>query len=166
MKSQGYRPRGYIGAGDRYLPRIERELRRFLIKAQSELRYDTLRLSPKEWADLAGVLVEFMEDIHNDIGLWRSLEQYQREFFDTPLPLFLPPQEEPDPQRLNEYRFGYLLWGLYHELKPDLILAPTHQDLRHLAAQVGDFLTKQFARVPRESGVKQFLAQPNQIGNL
>lgn len=164
MKSQGHRPRGYIGAGDRYLPRIERELRRFLIKTQNELRYDTLRLPPKEWANLAGVLVEFMEDIHNDIGLWRSLEQYQLEFFDTPLPLFLPPQEEPEPQRLNEYRLGYLLWGLYHELKPDLILAPTHQDLRHLAAQVGDFLTKQFTRVPHESGVKQFLAQPNQLG--
>ncbi|MBE7554289.1 MAG: DUF3843 family protein [Anaerolineales bacterium] len=164
MNSQRHRPRGYIGAGDRYLPRIERELKRFLIKTQHEFRYDTLRLSNKEWADLAGVLVEFREDIHKDIGLWKSLEQCQLEFFVTPLPLFIRPNEEVASQRLNEFRLGYLLWVLYHELKPDLVLAPTHQDLRYLAGQVDGFLARQFAKVPRESGVKQFLSQPNRFG--
>jgi hypothetical protein len=114
--------------------------------------------------DLAGVLVEFWEDIHNDIGLWKALEQYQIEFFNTPLPLFLRPNEEVDPQNLNEYRIRYLLWGLYPELEPDLILAPTHQDLHQLAGQIADFLTKRFAKVPQGSGIKQFLAEPNQFG--
>jgi hypothetical protein len=153
-----------MGTGDRYLPRIERALRRFLIKTQHEFRYDTLRLSNKEWADLAGVLVEFMEDIHNDIGIWKSLEQYQLEFFETPLPLFSPLNESLAPQRLNEFRLCYLLWVLYHELKPDLVVAPTHQDLHYLASQVDDFLARRFAKVPRASGVKQFLSQPNRFG--
>lgn len=43
MNSQGHRPRGYTGAGDRHLPRIEREFKRFLIKTQHELRNDTFR---------------------------------------------------------------------------------------------------------------------------
>lgn len=164
MNSQKHRPRGYRGKGDRYLPKIERELKRFLIKTQHELRYDTLGLPNKEWAELAGVLVEFMEDIHNDIGIWKSLEQYQLEFFETPLPLFLPPNEELAPRRLNEYRLCYLLWVLYHELKPDLVLAPTHEDLLHLARQVDSFLARRFTKVPQGSGVKQFLSQPSRFG--
>jgi len=164
MDSQKHRPRGYKGKGDRYLPRIERELKRLLIKTQRELRYDTLGLSNKEWAELAAVLVEFMEDIHNDIGIWKSLEQYQLEFFKTPLPLFILPNEEVAPQKLNEYRLCYLLWVLYHEFKPDLVLAPTHQDLHHLAGQVNDFLARKFTKVPQESGAKQFLSQPNRFG--
>jgi hypothetical protein len=110
------------------------------------------------------VLVEFMEDAHNDIGIWKSLEQYHLEFFNTPLPLFLQPNEEIVPQRLNEHRLRHLLWVLCHELKPGLTLAPTHQDLHRLAAQVSDFLTRRFAKVPRGSGVKQFLSQPNRFG--
>ena len=39
--------------------------------------------------ELAVVLVEFAEDIHAGIGLWQALENYQSEFFGTPLPLFL-----------------------------------------------------------------------------
>ena len=151
MKPQQHRPRGYVGVGDNYLPKIERELKRFLIKTQNELRYDTLRLPNQVWAELAGVLVEFMEDIHNDIGIWKSLEHYQLEFFATPLPLFLQPREEVAPQRLNKYRLCYLLWVLYHELKPDLVLAPSHRDLQHLAGLIDDFLTKQFSKVPGES---------------
>lgn len=164
MQFQLHRPQGYTGAGDRHLPRIVRDLKRFLTGAQDKLAYNTLHLPAKELGDLGGVLVEFAEDIHNDIGLWKSLEQYQLEFFDTPLPLCLRPNEEIDTQRLNEYRLRHLLWVLYPELKPDLILAPTHQDLRWLAAQIADFLAKQFAKVPRGSGIKQFLSQPNRFG--
>jgi hypothetical protein len=164
MEFQLHRPQGYTGAGDRYLPEIARDLKRFLRDAQDKLAYDTLHLPAKELGDLAVVLVEFAEDIHNDIGLWRSLEQYQLEFFGTSLPLCLRSNEEIDSQRLNEYRLRHLLWVLYPELKPDLILAPTHQDLHRLAAQVADFLVKRFAKVPRGSGVKQFLSQPNRFG--
>jgi hypothetical protein len=164
MEFQLHRPQGYIGAGDRYLPKIVRDLQRFLTGAQDKLAYATLRLPAKELGDLAQVLVEFAEDIHNGIGLWRSLEQYQLEFFNTPLPLFLRPHEKMDPQRLNEYRLRHLLWVLYPELKPDLILAPDHQDLHRLAARVAGFLDKQFTKVPRGSGIQQFLSQPNRFG--
>jgi hypothetical protein len=164
MQFQLHRPRAYAGAGDRYLPSIVRDLKQFLINAQAELADDGLRLSAKEMDDLAEVLVEFAEDIHYDIGLWRSLEQYQLEFFDTPLPLCLRPNQEIEPRKLNEYRLRYLLWVLYPELKPDLILAPTHQDVHRLAAQVADFLDRQFAAVPRGSGIQQFLSQPNRLG--
>jgi hypothetical protein len=164
MNFQAHRPQGYIGAGDRHLPRIVRNLKRFLINGQNKLVHDTLRLTNKEWGDLASVLVEFMEDIHNDIGIWRSLEQYHLEFFNTPLPLFLQPGEEIAPQKLNKYRLCHLLWVLYHELKPGLVLAPTHQDLYRLAVQIDNFLTRKFVNVPRGSGVKQFLSQPHQFG--
>ncbi len=157
---QAHRPPQHTGRGDSHLPRLIRELRRFLTETQKQLRYDTLRLSPQELADLAHVLVEFGEDIHNDIGLWSTLERYNREFFGTPLPLTLPADQPPElPDRLQ-----HLLWVLYTQLEPDLILSPHHQDLRTLAIVSANFLTRSFVEIPRHSGVKHFLAQPNKYG--
>jgi hypothetical protein len=64
MDLQSHRPQGFTSAGDQYLPRIARDLKRFLRYAQDELAYDALHLPAKELGVLAGVLVEFMEDIH------------------------------------------------------------------------------------------------------
>jgi hypothetical protein len=65
MQFQLHRPQVYAGAGDRYLPGVVRGLKRFRVDAQAELADDTLRLRARELDDLAGVLVEFREDIHN-----------------------------------------------------------------------------------------------------
>lgn len=93
------------------------------------MEYETLYLPAKAWAEVAQVLVEFGEDLHNDIGLWRSFEQLNQRLFELPLPLTLPPGQTPTlPDQI-----AHLLWGLYSELNPDLILAPNHRDLRHLA---------------------------------
>lgn len=164
MDFQSDRPPGFEGIGDRHLERIVERLSEFLIEAQNELTYDTLELPAEDREILAGILVEFAEDLHNDIGLWRSLEQYQREFFGTPLPLCLRRGEKLPAQKLNKERVRYLLWVLYPALKPDLILPSTHRDLQWLAAEIADFLVEAFAQVPRGSGVKRFLAQHHRFG--
>lgn len=164
MDFQSDRPPGFEGIGDRYLERIVENLTDFLIETQDELTYDTLELPEEDWEILAQILVEFAEDLHNDIGLWHSLEQYQRDFFGTPLPLCLRLSEKLPAEKLNKERVCYLLWVLYPVLKPDLIMAPTHQDLQWLAAEIADFLVEAFARVPRGSGVKMFLAQHQRFG--
>ncbi|PYI80589.1 MAG: hypothetical protein DME26_21310 [Verrucomicrobia bacterium] len=45
-----------------------------------------------------------------------------------------------------------------------MILSPTHQDLKRLADAAGRFLEERFAGVPRDSGLKRFLAAPNEYG--
>ena len=58
----------------------------------------------------------------------------------------------------------FLLWTLYAELEPGLILAPNHQDLERLALWIAEFLSARLARLRYDSGVKTFLTTPNPYG--
>lgn len=161
---RAHRPPDDRGLGDAQLLQFMRDLAPVLIDAQSDFAYDTLSLPEQEWAKLAHVLVEFAEDIHNDIGLWHSLETYQRSLFGTPLPLTMSPQEATEQTPALADRLSHLLWVLYGEINPDLLISPTHQDLRYLAATTADFLVDRLKKVPKRSGVKQFLARHNRRG--
>jgi hypothetical protein len=76
----------------------------------------------------------------------------------------LPPNEDEGQKGISQQRIRHFLWVLYSELLPELIISPSHQDLCMLANQVADFLRNRFARIPRESGVKMFLSEPNEFG--
>src|ERR1039457_5604917 len=80
---------GFTGRGDKYLGEIAQELRRVLLKTQNTFVYPSCRLPDAAWSDVAALLVEWAEDVHNDIGLWRAVETHQRRCFDTPLPLIV-----------------------------------------------------------------------------
>ena len=158
MNSQSHRPPGYDGKREHYLPRVAKDLEHVITRAQGSLAYNTLCLSNSKLEELASVLVEFAEDIHNDIGIWKSLERYNIEFFGTPLPFILQPNEDMGPETINEHRIQHLLWVLYSELNPELLLSPTHRDLKKLAAVIATFLEKRFKDIPRGSSVKEFLS--------
>ncbi len=130
-----------------------KDLTSFLHKAQRSLTYDTLHLSSRQRGILAHILVEFAEDLYQNIGIWRSLEHYNLDFFGTRLPCVLQPDETMDALPVNPERVQFLLWTLYAELKPDLILPPNHQDLARLAVWVADFLSERFARITAPSPV-------------
>ncbi len=160
---QQHRPRGYTSLGDSRLPRLIDGLTRVLIAvAKDDLVYDTLRLPDQTIARLAHALVECAEDLHHQLGLWHALERYNRDLFDSPLPLTWP-NDAPSAPTLAD-RFNHLLWVLYAEIEPDLILSPTHQDLRRLAVIAADFLGDRLARIRHQSGIKQFLKQRNKYG--
>ncbi len=159
-----HRPVGYISEGDKYLPHLVTELERVLAKTQQSLKYDTLQLSDSKLENLAGVLVEFAEDVHNNIGIWDNLERYNTKFFDTPLPFVLQNKEDMGQAEINEHRIQHFLWVLYSELNPQLILSPTHRDLKQLAEAAFNFLKGRMAKIPRGSSVNRFLSQPNKFG--
>lgn len=164
MSFQAATPEGYTGKGDEQLIEIHRKLKRLLGKALKSIADEALNLPPAARDQIAGVLVEFAEDLHNDIGIWRSYEQYNREFFGTPLPLILLPGEEIDGKDLLVHRVHHLLWNLYPEFDPDLILSPTYDPLYLLSEQIADCLEKQFEKMPKDSGVRKFLHEPNAYG--
>jgi hypothetical protein len=114
-----------------------------------------LRLPNSKLEELAAVLVEFAEDVHDDIGIWNSLERYNTEFFATPLPFVIDPKEDIGQEAINEYRIQHLLWVLYSELNPQLILSPTHCDLKQLAEAISAFLKSRFVKISRDSSVKK-----------
>lgn len=158
------RPPGPPGRGDKYLPDLAQDLRTLLDKTQRGFPDRSLAWPPDELSDLAAVLVEFGEDLHADCGLWRSLENYHREFFGTPLPLAadLSPGEVLtgfDPRRIQ-----HLIWTLWQELAPPLCPRPSHPHLLTFATVAASFLTERFARLPKDSSVKNFLAGPSRFG--
>ncbi len=160
-----HRPEGFHGALDDHLPRIQDRLVRSLAAAQKDFAHDTLKLPRPALKALAGVLVEFAEDLHAGIGIWRSLERSNEEFFGTPLPFLLEPGADLPPEAISPARVQHLLWVLYPQITADpLILAPEHADLTRLAGDVAETLQERFAGLPTDSGVKQFLATPDRYG--
>jgi Protein of unknown function (DUF3843) len=164
MDFRTHRPQRGFARSERSLAKLAEDLSRFLTKAQRSLTYDTLHLSGRQRETLAHILVEFAEDLSHDIGMWRSLEAYNRDFFGTPLPCVLQPDEAMDADPMNPERMQYLLWTLYAELEPGLILAPNHQDLERLALWLAEFLSERLARLRYDSAVKTFLTTPNRYG--
>jgi hypothetical protein len=86
MAFHDHRPNRRLGRSERLLVKLTKDLTSFLHKAQRSLTYDTLHLPSRQRGTLAHILVEFAEDLYQDIGIWRSLEQYNLDFFGTPLP--------------------------------------------------------------------------------
>jgi hypothetical protein len=164
MAFHDHRPHRRLGRSERPLGKIVQDLTRFLTKAQRSLTYDTLHLSSRQREALAHIVVEFAEDLSQNIGIWKSLEQYNRDFFGTPLPCVLQPGEEMDAEPITPERMQFLLWTLYAELEPGLILAPNHQDLERLALWMAEFLSARLARLQYDSGVQTFLTTPNHYG--
>ena len=79
-----HRPRGFAGRGDKYLAEVAQGVRRLLVKNQQTLTYPTCRLTEHQLSQVAVLLVEFAEDIHNDIGLWRTLESFNGGLAENP----------------------------------------------------------------------------------
>jgi hypothetical protein len=159
------RPEAYPEKGDKYLPKIIQDLANLLRKTQKDFHYDTLRLSADKIRDLSQTLVEFAEDVHNEIGIWDSLEQYNLEFFGTKLPLIPGSAEETAGHApINKHRIQYLLWNQYQLFDPDLILSPSRQDLIRLSGMISDFLSDRFENLPLGSGIKTFFDQMNLSG--
>ena len=158
------RPPGFSGRGDKYLGELAHGLRRALWKTQQGFTYPTCRLTEHAWGEIAMLLVEWAEDIHNDIGLWCAVEAHQRQCFGTPLPLIVSAAQKDELRGFDPRRIQYVLWNLWPCFNPELVLSPTHADLTRLAEAASQFLTERLARVPQDSGVKRFLATSNQYG--
>lgn len=164
MILNSHRPDGFIGEGDKYFLDIFNDIKRHITNAQKSLRYDTLRLPPKKVNVITMALVDFTEDIYNDIGIWKSYERYNMEFFGDPLPLTPQSDYSDNGKIISERRVNHFLWMLYTLLNTDLLLSPTHTDLYSLTATITEFLQEKLCRTPKDSGIKKFLYDPNEYG--
>jgi hypothetical protein len=156
------RPPGPPGRGDKYLADIALDLRRLLERTQRGFANRSVKCPDAALAELTVALVGFGEDVHADIGLWRSLEDYHREFFGTPLPLSIGAGATEEPAAFDPRRVQHLIWTLW--MNPEVLPSPAHPNVLQLAQVTGTFLSARFAGLPADSGVKHFLAGPSQFG--
>ena len=164
MSTLRFRPKSCEGSLEQSLPKVQNAIVKALAQSQKSLTHDTLKLARPHLKTLAAILVEFAEDLHCGIGIWRSLERYHREFFGTPLPLIPEAEADRPPEEISPPRVRHLLWVLYPQMIPDLIIAPEHVDLLRVADVVAGSLREQFADLPRDSGIRQFLGTPDDYG--
>ena len=160
MLYRAYHAEGFSGECDAALPQCVKDLASVLDRAQRQFAYDNLRLNRKDLQEVAGILVDFAVDVHNDIGMWKAYERYNVELFGVPLPL----TTKVKPEGIHEDRIRHLLWKLYPEFAFGLILSPHHRDLQCLAAASARFLNKRIPVLPQDASVKAFLATPNEYG--
>jgi hypothetical protein len=161
MDYSAHRPKGYQGQGDSHLPKIVRQLWRTLTDVQGDFAHDTLRLPADVLGDLAGILVDFAEDLHAGSGIWAAYERYNTEFFGAALPLTPACNGGTG---LRPDRFRHFLWISYPALIDNLTISPTHQDLHRIADAASTLLSDAFAEAPKDSGVTAFLQSPNTHG--
>lgn len=157
------RPKGFNHNEEKFLIPLINEMEKLIAETQSRYLFDTIKLDTEKRQVLSSLIIEFAEDLHNNIGLWASVEYYNKQLFNTPLPLFLNSDNETE-QVFQVGRIQYFLHTLFCEFDPDLVIAPTHKDLRLLAISVSAFLSANFQAVRHTSTIKDFLLQPNDFG--
>jgi len=156
------RPKGFNNREDKFLIPLINEIEQLIKDTQTLYLHNTIKLSKNKRNVLSTLIIEFAEDLHNKIGLWNSVEYYNKQLFNTPLPLFVNSENEIK-EDFDERRVRCLIYILFCELIPDLVIAPKHRDLDLLAKTVSAFLLDKFQNVPRISSVKEFLSQPNNL---
>jgi len=164
MSTFPFRQDGHEGSVEQCLPNVHKAIVKALTQAQKSLSHDTLKLDKPHLKALAGMLVEFGADLHCDIGIWRSLERYNTEFFGTLLPFLFEPRTLFPLDAISPTRLQHFLWVLYPQLIPDLILGPHHTDLVRMSQVAAKVLQDQFADLPTDSGVKHFLGTAHKYG--
>lgn len=112
---------------------------------------------------LAVAVTELAEDLHADAGLWRCLEAYHGEFFGVPLPLLCQPEDTPL-ETFDARRFQFFLYSVWQHFHPDHIVSPNHRGFVALADHASAYFGAAFARLPRHSPTRRFLATSNTRG--
>lgn len=149
---------------DSHLPRMVRDLHRFLFDAQRLVSQKCLRLSDEGLEDLAGILVDFAADVHGGTGIWAAYERYNVDLFGMPLPLTTDDVFPESWGGIHRERVHHLLWIVYQRLSSAAVLSPRDEDMQRLADATCRFLKDRFASIPQDSGIQAFLTTPNTYG--
>lgn len=161
-----FRPPGYVGRGDRYLPEVAVELRRVLTKAQRSV-HSSFGFSEVQLSELVVLLVEFAEDVHNEIGFWKAIEDRNRELFGTPLPFHCEPSEADSLCLFDLRRVQHFIWTVCRQPQIALLVSPRDFGVHLIAVAASEFLQERFARIPKDSGWKKFGSAPvNSAGDV
>lgn len=92
--------------------------------------------------ELAWRIAGYLEDVVNQIGIFKALTIKNQEIFGTPIPLFVMNPEHFSPDTINKKALTYLVWDFFTETRENLILSSTHDDLQTIAEEIYGYLKK------------------------
>ncbi len=165
MDFKNYRPQGILQKEDEKLISLIDDLHDLIVEESNNLAYTTLQLSEEKFQVLAHLLVEFFEDIHFDVGIWKAYEKFNETTFGTKLPCNdIEMSEVQDKDDFSSKRIQHFLWNIYELIEPNLILSPQHIDLIALSDAISSFISFSKHRFPKQSSIKLFLKFNNDDG--
>ena len=127
------------------------------LKIQRKFAHQTLVLKSDEAMKLAWRIAGYLEDVVNQVGIFKALTAKNREIFGTPIPLFVGDTKHFSPDNIDKQAAAYLVWDFFTETRENLILSPTHDDLQTISGEIYGYLKKQIRNTPRGSKLKDFL---------
>ncbi|HPI19287.1 MAG TPA: hypothetical protein PKY56_02865 [Candidatus Kapabacteria bacterium] len=108
---QPARPSEYSGEGDKYLMPLIEGLDKILPDIESTYSTDLFKIRRKRRKAFACIIIEFAEDLYNDIGLWKSIEFHNKKLFNTPIPIFIKDESEIK-ELFDKNRIKFLIYTL------------------------------------------------------
>jgi hypothetical protein len=145
------------------LQAVAKNLAKELTKIQRELQFPVLKLPPKQQAFLAEILVDFLLDLRCGSGIWAALERCNQTILGTPLPIVTSTKGEL-PSGLCRERLHFLLWNIYPQFDPGVVISPKHVDLLVIVEAMLPVLKDIQSSLPDVSPIKTFLDRPNDYG--
>ena len=127
------------------------------LKTQRKFVHQTLVLKSDEAMKLAWRIAGYLEDVVNQVGIFKALTTKNREIFGTPIPLFVREPKYFSPDTVSKQAVTYLVWDFFTETRENLILSPTHDDLQTISGEIYGYLKKQIKNTPRGSKLKNFI---------
>jgi hypothetical protein len=118
------------------------------LKIQKKFVHQTLVLKSDEVMKLAWRIAGYLEDVVNQVGIFKALTSKNREIFGTPVPLFVRDPKHFSPDNINKQAVTYLVWDFFTETRENLILSPTHEDLQTISGEIYGYLKKQIKIAP------------------
>ncbi|OHE76001.1 MAG: hypothetical protein A3F67_01205 [Verrucomicrobia bacterium RIFCSPHIGHO2_12_FULL_41_10] len=120
----------------------------------------TFCLDDEELDRMAILLTELAEDLYADIGFWRTIERHHQKLFGVPLPLICKPGDLLL-ETFDARRFQFFLYTRWPNFMiTEDILSPNHDCFKAIAGLASNYFAKAFAKRPRQSSLKSFLALP------
>lgn len=127
------------------------------LKRQKIFKYQTMRVKTDEAMQLAWRIAGYLEDVVNQVGIFKALTTKNREIFGTPIPLFVHDNKHFSPDSINKQAITSLVWDFFTETRENLILSPTHNDLQTIAGEIYGYLKEKIKNAPRSSKLKEFI---------
>lgn len=161
MDFKRYRPEGYSTKDDEKYISLINDLFELIKDISITFYHKSLLLPEDDFQKIAHLLVEFLEDLHFDIGIWKAYENFNEKTFNVTLPCTIRDKNEIDLEdKFSIQRIQHFLWNVYVLIEPNLVFSPQHKDLAILSAEINHFILNSNNRFPKVSTIKNFLKIP------
>ncbi|MEZ4850785.1 MAG: DUF3843 family protein [Bacteroidia bacterium] len=157
-----FKPYNKFGPYDQKYVRIASQVNEVL-KEHRDFLDDVLESDPEEYSSLAITLTSYLEDLVNEIGIWKVFTDQNEELYGYPIPFMEEESmEEYEAGDLNYEDVKYLIW---HFLNTHInsIFAPDSAFLMDLAADVTEVLDDSWDEAPVSDFYDEYLTFQDDI---